>query len=149
MSVIREKKVVIVGDGGVGKSQFVKRLSGFDFDPIYKTTLGVEVRPIVDRDCGIKYNIWDIAGKEKFDDRRVGYYKNSDIAIIMYSLDNKWTANSVSKWKQDILKNCGNIKIYVIGNKMDCENKVEVESDFKVSCKTGFSINDFMELIRE
>ncbi len=149
MSVIREKKVVIVGDGGVGKSQFVKRLAGFDFDPIYNTTLGVEVRSIADRDSGIKYNIWDVAGKEKLDGLRVGYYNNSDIAVVMYSVDNKWTASSVSKWKQDIRKNCGNIPIYVVGNKTDCENKVEVESDFKVSCKTGFNPKDFMELIRE
>ena len=78
-----EKKLILVGDGGVGKSSLVKRLISNTFDPIYKATLGYEVFPYVDQQNDIQYNIWDVAGQEKFNGLKDAYYLESNIAIIM------------------------------------------------------------------
>ena len=73
----QRKKIVMVGDGGVGKSTFVKRLLEGSFDPKYIATLGVDVHV---------YNnhlIWDCAGQDKFSGLGEGYYINADEFIIM------------------------------------------------------------------
>ena len=69
-------KCVLVGDGGTGKTTFVKRHLTGEFEKKYVATLGVEVHPLVfNTNRGpIRFNVWDTAGQEKFGGLRDGYY---------------------------------------------------------------------------
>jgi len=71
-----EFKLILVGDGGVGKTTFVKRHLTGEFEKKYVATLGVEVHPLgFHTNRGpIKFNVWDTAGQEKFGGLRDGYY---------------------------------------------------------------------------
>jgi GTP-binding nuclear protein Ran len=70
-----EFKLVLVGDGGVGKTTFVKRHLTGEFEKKYIATLGVEVHPMVfyTNHGAIKFNVWDTAGQEKLGGLRDGY----------------------------------------------------------------------------
>ena len=61
-----EVKLVLVGDGGVGKTTFVKRHLTGEFEKKYVATLGVEVHPLLfhTNRGPIKFNVWDTAGQE-------------------------------------------------------------------------------------
>ena len=61
---VPECKLVLVGDGGVGKTTFVKRHLTGEFEKKYIATLGVEVHPMeFSTNHGkIKFNVWDTAG---------------------------------------------------------------------------------------
>ena len=92
---------MLVGDGGTGKTTFVKRHLTGEFEKKYvgtwgrrgcgmrvgrrswanvtccvAATLGVEVHPLVfhTNRGPIKFNVWDTAGQEKFGGLRDGYY---------------------------------------------------------------------------
>lgn len=69
-------KCVLVGDGGTGKTTFVKRHLTGEFEKKYVATLGVEVHPLVFHTTRgvIRFNVWDTAGQEKFGGLRDGYY---------------------------------------------------------------------------
>ena len=62
-----EFKLILVGDGGVGKTTFVKRHLTGEFEKKYVATLGVEVHPLLfhTNRGPIKFNVWDTAGQEK------------------------------------------------------------------------------------
>lgn len=88
-------KVVLVGDGEVGKTTFIKNLKKNAFgekviDNTYIPTMGTEVHPIVyQTNMGtITLKLWDTAEQEKFSGLRKGYYIQSDYVIIMYNLTN-------------------------------------------------------------
>jgi GTP-binding nuclear protein Ran len=70
-----EYKVVLVGDGGVGKTTFVKRHLTGEFEKKYIATLGVEVHPM--EFCTsrgkVRFMVWDTAGQEKLSGLRDGY----------------------------------------------------------------------------
>ena len=89
---------MLVGDGGTGKTTFVKRHLTGEFEKKYIgtnklliqnlemifivefafviATLGVEVHPLVfhTNRGPIRFNVWDTAGQEKFGGLRDGYY---------------------------------------------------------------------------
>lgn len=68
-------KVVLVGDGGVGKTTFVKRHISGEFEKRYLATMGVEVHPLkfYTNYGEIIMNVWDTAGQEKLGGLRDGY----------------------------------------------------------------------------
>jgi GTP-binding nuclear protein Ran len=61
-------KLILVGDGGVGKTTFVKRHQTGEFEKKYVATMGVEVHPLpCYTNLGpVIFNCWDTAGQEKF-----------------------------------------------------------------------------------
>uniref|UniRef100_A0A671KH94 GTP-binding nuclear protein Ran n=1 Tax=Sinocyclocheilus anshuiensis TaxID=1608454 RepID=A0A671KH94_9TELE len=89
-------QLVLVGDGGTGKTTFVKRHLTGEFEKKYVATLGVEVHPLVfhTNRGAIKYNVWDTAGQEKFGGLRDGYYIQGMQCFIIYS----HCRHSVQQW---------------------------------------------------
>lgn len=118
-------KLILVGDGGVGKTTFVKRHISGEFERRYIPTMGVEVHPLAFfTNLGqIVYNVWDTAGQEKFGGLRDGYYINGQAAIIMFDVLSKATYKNVPQWHRDITRVCEGIPICLVGNKVDVKDR--------------------------
>uniref|UniRef100_A0A7S1FAF3 GTP-binding nuclear protein n=1 Tax=Noctiluca scintillans TaxID=2966 RepID=A0A7S1FAF3_NOCSC len=120
-----EFKLVLVGDGGVGKTTLVKRHLTGEFEKKYIPTLGVEVHPLkFTTNCGpLAFNVWDTAGQEKFGGLRDGYYIQGQSAIIMFDVTSRITYKNVPNWHRDIVRVCENIPIVLVGNKVDVKDR--------------------------
>jgi len=127
---VPEFKLILVGDGGVGKTTFVKRHLTGEFEKKYVATLGVEVHPLEfhTNHGKIKFNVWDTAGQEKFGGLRDGYYIQGQCAIIMFDVTSRITYKHVPNWHRDLVRVCDNIPIVLVGNKVDIkERKVKAK----------------------
>jgi len=124
-------KCVLVGDGGTGKTTFVKRHLTGEFEKKYIATLGVEVHPIVFHTSRgpIRFNVWDTAGQEKFGGLRDGYYIQGQCAIIMFDVTARVTYKNVPNWHRDLVRVCESIPMVLVGNKVDVKDR-------KVKAKT-------------
>ncbi|KAJ7354211.1 ras-domain-containing protein [Mycena olivaceomarginata] len=145
-------KLVLVGDGGTGKTTFVKRHLTGEFEKKYIATLGVEVHPLsFTTNYGpILFNVWDTAGQEKFGGLRDGYYIQAQCGIIMFDVTSRITYQNVPNWHRDLERVCENIPIVLCGNKVDIkERKVKPSSVtfhrkknlqyFEISAKSNFN----------
>mmetsp|Transcript_28336 Transcript_28336/g.43604 ORF Transcript_28336/g.43604 Transcript_28336/m.43604 type:complete len:216 (+) Transcript_28336:76-723(+) len=122
---VPEFKLILVGDGGVGKTTFVKRHLTGEFEKKYVATLGVEVHPLeFHTNLGkIKFNVWDTAGQEKFGGLRDGYYIQGQCAIIMFDVTSRITYKNVPNWHRDLTRVCENIPIVLCGNKVEIKDR--------------------------
>ncbi|KAN0045125.1 hypothetical protein ACTA71_006653 [Dictyostelium dimigraforme] len=113
-------KLVLVGDGGVGKTTFVQRHLTGEFEPRYIPTLGVSVHPLVfyTNFGKIHFNVWDTAGQEKF-----GGLRDGNCAIIMFDVTSRVSYKNVPNWHSDLTRVCENIPIVLCGNKVDVKDR--------------------------
>ncbi len=135
---------MLVGDGGTGKTTFVKRHLTGEFEKkyvgkywqklrciyscinvLFPATLGVEVHPLVfyTNSGPIQFNVWDTAGQEKFGGLRDGYYIQGQCAIIMFDVTSRVTYKNVPNWHRDLVRVCENIPIVLCGNKVDVKDR--------------------------
>ena len=95
----------MVGDGGTGKTTFVKcHLTG-ELEKKYVAPLGAEVHPLVfhTNRGPIKFHVWDPAGQEKFGGLRDGCYIQAQRAIIMFDVTSRVTYKNVPNWHRDLV----------------------------------------------
>ena len=141
-------KIVIIGDSAVGKSCLALRATKGTFESLYTPTVGFEFFTFYLKidDSNVKLQIWDTCGQEVYRSLTVSFYRNTSLAFIVYSIDNKNSFNNIETWLNEI-KTKGNpdVKIFLIGNKVDLEDKRSVTKEMVNDLCDTHDIKHFME----
>ena len=122
-------RYIIVGDINVGKSCIMLQFSYNQFREEHELTIGVEfaIKFLEIKNKNIKIQVWDTAGEEAFQSITKSYYRNAIGALLVYDITKKSSFEHLQKWLDSVKENSSkNIKIILIGNKIDLEDKREV-----------------------
>jgi small GTP-binding protein len=121
MDTIPLLKVIIAGDGDVGKTSLVRRYCEGRFENSRVMTIGVDFQTkLVELpDQTVKLSIWDMAGQERFSTIRPGFYRGSQAAALVYDLTAPETLKNLVSWYFEIAKVVPEQKYLVVGNKAD------------------------------
>jgi small GTP-binding protein len=123
-------KVVIAGDGNVGKTSLVRRYCEGKFETSRVATIGVDFQTqVVDLPSGsVKLSIWDMAGQERFRVVRSGFYRGSLVAALVFDVSEADSLYHLKDWLQEISQANPNRKFVVVGNKIDLERAEGTET---------------------
>ncbi|KRW99621.1 P-loop containing nucleoside triphosphate hydrolase [Pseudocohnilembus persalinus] len=125
-SQINQKiKLTLLGDSMVGKSQIIMRFCLDQFNQNTPSTLGVQFfsKQIYINDEFINLQIWDTAGQEKFRSLCKQHLLNSKGVILVYSVDNQQSYDSINYYLQLTKQSLQDIPITLVANKSDLINK--------------------------
>ncbi|KAF7684411.1 Rho-related GTP-binding protein RhoA-A [Astathelohania contejeani] len=115
-------KVVVVGDGACGKTCLLEVFKRNKFpDEYIPTVVDNFVKEVeVGENTKVTLTLWDTAGQEDYDSVRPLSYKDTDLVIICYSIENKdFLPNISGKWVYEIKNYCPTAGFFLVGLKKD------------------------------
>ena len=161
----KEYKVVLIGDGGVGKTTFINRHLTGHFEKMYVPTQGAQVHRLrFYTNYGlITFHVWDTAGQEKFGGLGDGYYTGADAVIFMFDVTSRITYQNIPDRYINFIRVCGKKKAMLIcGNKVDVVRGRKVKASritfpkkkgieyMDMSAKSNYNVGEaFLSIIRQ
>lgn len=154
-------KLIVIGDSGVGKSSLTTKAAKNTFEEFYQATVGFEFLSfnLKVNDQVIKLQIWDTCGQEIYRSLISNFYRNSSLAVLVYSIDNKRSFENINHWLEDLKSQANpDVRVFLVGNKSDLEETRQVPEDtakayadskkidlfFETSAKTGFNAKNVL-----
>jgi small GTP-binding protein len=135
MSKEKGCKIVLLGDGGVGKTCIISRYISGQYDGTSAATNGASY-------CSKSVNfsqlnktllldVWDTAGQERYRALTKFFYKDAAVCILVYDITKRKTFDNLkSYWYEQLKENSGkNIVVGIAGNKCDLYEEEEVSED--------------------
>jgi Ras-related protein Rab-21 len=125
-------KVVLLGEGAVGKTSLVVRYVDNKFNDKHISTLQASflTKNINIAGRRLTLSIWDTAGQERFHALGPIYYRDSNGAILVYDITDEDSFQKVKVWVKELRKMLGNdIALCIVGNKTDLDKDRHVTVD--------------------
>ncbi|XP_047473872.1 ras-related protein Rab-21-like [Penaeus chinensis] len=159
-------KIVLLGEGCVGKTSLVLRYVEDKFNDRHITTLQASflTKRVNLNGKRINLAIWDTAGQERFHALGPIYYRESHGAILVYDITDEDSFQKVKNWVRELRRMLGNdICLVIAGNKIDLEKERHVSLEeaeayaqevgafhFQTSAKQNKGVEElFLELTRK
>lgn len=152
------KKVLLVGNFGVGKTSLINRYVLNNFSEEYISTIGVKVssKKVQLENHVLKLLIWDVAGTKSNEKIPKSYFLGASAAMFVFDLSREETYLSI-KNDLSIIKELSSLdNLIVIGNKADLLSSEELEStkklvginiDFLTSAKEGVNVEEAFKVL--
>jgi len=159
-------KLVILGEGGVGKSALTIQLTQNHFITEYDPTIENSYRKQVnidDETCML--DILDTAGQEEYSAMRDQYIRSGQGFVIVYSITSRASFENLTSFHDQILrvKDEDNFPVVILGNKCDLEKDREIPTMeakqfadsigapfYETSAKARINVDEgFYQLVRE
>ena len=75
----------------------------------------------------VQIQFWDTSGQELFKSMATSFYKNGHAAILVYSVASRKTFENIQYWLKEVRDHAdSNVKIFLLGNKIDLKDAREV-----------------------
>jgi internalin A len=159
---LNEAKMLVVGDGKVGKSSVVEQLLYGTFNPQKETTLGVEINDemkVVQSEVkgegeAVKLNIWDFGGQEIQHSTHQFFMTTRSLYLLVVDARKGDQLSNIEYWLKLIESFGGASPILVVINQIDqlrgqrplnldrkaLQDKYNIRDFVETSCATGEGI---------
>jgi len=125
---LNEAKMLLVGQGSVGKTSLVKRLLWDKFDPHEEKTEGIEIEEwqVMVDDQEIKLNVWDFGGQEIMHATHQFFLTKRSLYLLVLDARLGDEENRIEYWLKIIKSFGGDSPVIIVGNKID-EQPLDVD----------------------
>ncbi|EDM12403.1 ras homolog gene family, member D (predicted), isoform CRA_a [Rattus norvegicus] len=117
----RPIKVVLVGDGGCGKTSLMMVFANGAFPESYNPTVFERYNATLQmKGKPVRLQIWDTAGQDDYDRLRPLFYPDANVLLLCFDVTNPNSFDNVSnRWYPEVTHFCKGVPIIVVGCKID------------------------------
>ncbi|MEM8642989.1 MAG: COR domain-containing protein [Cyanobacteria bacterium P01_G01_bin.54] len=157
---LNEAKLLLVGQGSVGKTSLVKQLIDQKFDPNEPQTDGLSVRqwPIEVNSKTVRLNVWDFGGQEIYHATHQFFLTKRSLYLLVCNCRTSEEENRIEYWLKLIQTFGGGSPVLIVGNKKDeqpldinrralREKYPNIVTIIETSCQTSDGIDDLRHAI--
>jgi len=121
MTGAKRVKLVVVGDGAVGKTSLLISFATGEFPTDYLPTVFENYTAQMKREKDvILLHLWDTAGQEDYDRLRPLSYPGADVLILCFSTISQASFDAIrEKWAPEVHHYVANIPHILVGTKID------------------------------
>ncbi len=160
---VNESKMVIVGQGGVGKTCLLNRLIHDRYSETVSTE-GIDIAAWGFEKDGRSYklNVWDFGGQEIYHATHQFFLTNRSLYIFVWDARQEEEYGRIDYWLHTIESFACDSPIIIVVNKCDSRNSIkqldlkslkekfpQIIDCYKVSCKENIGISTLREEIEE
>ncbi|KAL7716626.1 Rho family GTPase [Entamoeba marina] len=151
MAERRTVKIVMVGDGAVGKTALCSTFVNNQFPQDYIPTVFDNFSRLQTVDGEqVTMSIWDTAGQEEYDRLRPMSYPNTNILIICFSIDSRSSFGNISqRWLPEIKHFCPTAPYLLAATKTDLRESDDVKSKLQTEGKTLITKEECAQLVKK
>ena len=126
-------QLLLIGDSSVGKTSLLYRYTNNNnYNEKHLATVGIDyfTKDEVINNRTVRVKIWDTAGQERYKSLTYTFFRNAQGIILVFDVSNRDTFENLKFWINSIRTNIGsdhNVKIIIIGNKIDLRRQVMKE----------------------
>jgi len=148
----RNIKLVVIGDGAVGKTCLLISYANNKFPEDYIPT--VFDNYVVNITAGtetIELGLWDTAGQEEYDRLRPLSYANANVFLICFAVVNPISYDNISyKWYPEVMHFCPDTPLVLVGTKVDLrKDEAFVEKNLRANNLQPISTAQGQELAKK
>jgi internalin A len=157
---LNEAKVILVGQGTVGKTSLVKRLLDNQFDAAEHKTNGINIRnwQVRAKNEQVKLRVWDFGGQEIMHATHQFFLTERSLYLLVINTREDELANRIEYWLKLIDTLGKNAPVIIVGNKIDdhpldldrhgLQTKYpNIKAFIGTSCSTGRGIAELKQQI--
>ncbi|MBD3226948.1 MAG: GTP-binding protein [Candidatus Lokiarchaeota archaeon] len=144
-------KVVIAGEGGVGKTALLMRFTKGVFIENTKMTIGVDFSAVkikASTSLGekvITLQIWDFGGESRFRFILPGYCVGASGAVVCFDLTRPETLKILPEWIELIRSKVPDIPIILVGTKADLDDKRKISREYAEEKVKEWNLSGYIE----
>ena len=154
------KKIILIGHFGVGKTSLVRQFVHSQFSEAYITTIGVKIdkKSIAVNGITVNLIIWDIAGENSQTKVPQSYRLGAHGALYVFDLSRPATYENIAAEILHLQEVIPGIPVQILANKRDLVSeetaasiieKVKPYEAFPTSAKTGEHVNEAFEKLTQ
>jgi small GTP-binding protein len=146
-----KRKILLLGDGAVGKTSLIRRFVVDRFSDDYITTIGTKVTKkdlridYPDRAVDMTFMIWDVLGQKGYKNIQESAFVGAKGALLVYDVTRTETIKSLREyWLRNLGKVLGSIPYVVVGNKVDLADDRPRAHDTLEYMKEALGVRGFL-----
>ncbi|PKF90054.1 hypothetical protein CW306_00510 [Bacillus sp. BA3] len=162
---LNESKMLIVGQGGVGKTSLLKRLIHNEYrDSNSDSTEGIDIERWKFTSNSENYilNVWDFGGQEIYHSTHQFFLTSRSLYILVWDARQEDEYGRLDYWLNTVESFAGDIPILLVINKCDERKSIkyvdlkslkidfpQIVDAYRISCQTGTGISELQQAIQE
>ncbi len=141
-------KLILFGDGGVGKTALTERYVNGTFKEDTRITIGVQflIKKFKLNSDSIDLQIWDFGGEERFRFILPSFCLGASGGIFMYDITSPRSLLHLGDWLEVVRQRTVNLPILVVGTKLDLESQRAVRINEAIKVAGMFNIPEVLEV---